>query len=177
MKLILIRHGETTGDLENRYGGSYDDHLTDTGRAQLVETATRLKSKEIETIYHSPLIRAQESAHIIAEHIGCELVEISGLQERSYGVLSGLTKEEALEKYPDAVEMHKDYMNTDPEGESYVDFEKRVLSAFVEIKAAFSGEVLTILAHGGSLKRILDHLGEPLPDSIADGGIIEVNLT
>ena len=39
MKIFLIRHGETTGDIENRYGGSYDDHLTQRGRAQLEETA------------------------------------------------------------------------------------------------------------------------------------------
>jgi len=42
MKIYLIRHGETTGDVEDRYGGSYDDHLTDKGRGQLEKTAKEL---------------------------------------------------------------------------------------------------------------------------------------
>src|SRR6056297_1925659 len=61
MKILLIRHGETTGDLEDRYGGSYDDHLTDKGREQLAHTATQVADKGIEIIFHSPLIRARES--------------------------------------------------------------------------------------------------------------------
>jgi probable phosphoglycerate mutase len=177
MKLFLIRHGQTTGDLEDRYGGTYDDHLTELGQKQLQQTAEQLIGKGIETIYHSPLIRARESAEIIADKIGCPLVEVTGIKERDYGILGGLTKAEALDKYPDAVEAHKDYLNTDPEGESWEDFNTRVGDAFVEIlnqANVAKHETIIILAHGGSLKRILDHLGEPLPDSIADGGIIEI---
>ena len=177
MELLLIRHGQTTSDLEDRYGGTYDDHLTELGREQLQTTAEQLVDKEIKAIYHSPLIRARESAEIIASKINCPLVEIAGLKERDYGILGGLTKAEALDKYSDVVEAHKDYRNTDPEGESWEDFNARVGDAFVEIMnhaSAAGQKTIIILAHGGSLKRILDHLGEPLPDSIADGGIIEI---
>ena len=175
MKVFLIRHGETTGDLENRYGGSYDDHLTETGRAQITETASAVAGKGIEIIFHSPLIRARESAETIGQLNSISIKEWKGLEERHYGVLSGLTKQEAVEKFPDAVEAHKDPMNTDPEGESFVDFNARVVSAFAEIKKQ-SYDTIGILAHGGSLKRILAHLNQPLPDSIADGGVIELEI-
>jgi len=175
MKLFLIRHGETTGDLEDRYGGTYDDHLTEKGQQQLQATAEKLTDSQIKVIFHSPLIRARESAAIISSHVNCPLVEVSGFKERNYGILGGLTKAEALEKYPDATEAHKDYMNTDPEGESYDDFNERVIAAFEATKPEMP-ETCAILAHGGSLKRILAHLGEPLPDSIDDGGIIELTI-
>jgi len=175
MKLLLIRHGETTGDLEDRYGGSYDDHLTDTGRGQLAQTAVQIADNGIEIIFHSPLIRARESAEIISEANGVPIKQWGGLEERHYGVLTGLTKQEALEKYPEVVEAHKDPMNIDPEGESFEDFNNRVVATFDEIKKQ-PYEIIAILAHGGSLKRILAHLNQPLPDSIADGGVIEIEI-
>ncbi len=173
MQIYLIRHGETTGDIEDRYGGSYNDHLTERGRGQLAETAKNLVGKEIEVIFHSPLIRACESAEIIKSEIGCELQVVEGLKERHYGILSGLTKAEALEKYPDVVEAHKDLMNTDPEGESFVDFNHRVIEAYKSILAAEYQHV-AILGHGGSLKRILNHINAPIPDSIGDGEVIKI---
>lgn len=175
MKILLIRHGETTGDLEDRYGGSYDDHLTEKGREQLAQTAMQVANKGIEIIFHSPLIRARESAEIISEAINCPIKQWNGLEERHYGVLTGLTKQEALDKHPEAVEAHKDPMNTDPEGESFEDFNNRVVTTFEEILKQPYGTIV-ILAHGGSLKRVLSHLGEPLPDSIADGGVIEIEI-
>jgi broad specificity phosphatase PhoE len=175
MKIYLIRHGETTGDLEDRFGGSYDDHLTERGREQLAATAVQVAGKGIEIIFHSPLIRARESAEIISGVISCPIVEWRGLEERHYGVLTGLTKQEALEQYPEAVAAHKDPMNTDPEGESLEDFNDRVVAAFEKIKEQ-PYETIAILGHGGSIKRILTYLSEPLPDSIADGGVIEVGV-
>lgn len=177
MKIYLIRHGETTGDLEDRYGGTYDDHLTELGHTQLQNTAKQMDGKGVEAIYHSPLIRAQESAQIIGTKLNCSLVSVAGLKERDYGILGGLTKTEALEKYPDVVEAHKDPMNTDPEGESWDDFEARVVAAYDEVRtlaAAANQDTVIVLAHGGSLKRILNHLNQPIPASIADGGIIKV---
>lgn len=50
MKLLLIRHGETTGDIEDRYGGAYDDHLTEKGRQQLQQTAGQLAGRKIDVI-------------------------------------------------------------------------------------------------------------------------------
>jgi broad specificity phosphatase PhoE len=89
MKIYLIRHGETTGDLEDRYGGAYDDHLTEAGELQAIELGRKLKDKHISCIYHSPKIRAVETANILAQIIAVETILIQNLQERNaYGVFT-----------------------------------------------------------------------------------------
>jgi broad specificity phosphatase PhoE len=173
MKIYLIRHGQTTGDLEDRYGGSYDDHLTPHGQDQLKETAKNLVGKGIETIFASKLIRAQEAAEIISSEINAPVETVEGIEERHYGILTGLTKAEALEKYPDVVEAHKDSQNTDPEGESFIDFQNRVITAFQDI-ASENYSTIAIVSHGGPIKQILKHLNLLIPEKIEDGGIIEV---
>ncbi len=172
MKIYLIRHGETTGDIEDRYGGSYDDHLTELGRQQIQETADKIVGKGIEIIFTSTLIRAKESGQIISSKIGCAVEEREGLQERHYGILTGLTKAEALEKYPEVVEAHKDSKNTDPEGESYEDFQNRVLNSFKEIQKE-NYNTVAIVSHGGPIKQILAYLNMDIPEKLGDGEIIE----
>lgn len=100
---------------------------------------------------------------------------VEDLRERDYGVLGGLTKTEAQEKYPEAVAAHKDPVNTDPGGEPQANFISRVTKAYTEIVSQNYDSVI-ILAHGGSLKVILRHLNQPIPDSIGDGEIIEINI-
>ena len=175
MKLFLVRHGETTGDVESRYGGNYDDHLTDHGRKQLLETAKKLAGRDIQIIFTSNLIRAKESAEILSEQLGCEIETVEGVEERNYGVLAGLTKTEAMELYPEAVEAHMNPENTDPEGESFVDFQNRTLEAF---KGIFSRNYSTVVvvSHGGPLKQVLKYVDLPIPEKIGDGEIIEVTV-
>lgn len=175
MKIFLVRHGETTGDLEDRYGGNYDDHLTPHGKTQLQETANRLADKNIEIIFTSNLIRAKESAEIIQTQVSCDVEIIDGIQERNYGVLAGLTKVEAKELYPEVVVAHKNPENTDPEGESFINFQNRTLEAF---KGIFLKEYSTVVvvSHGGPLKQILKHLNMPIPEKIGDGEIIEITI-
>ena len=175
MKILLIRHGETTGDLEDRYGGTYDDHLTEEGRQQLGRTAQLLRGKVVDKIYSSTLIRARESAEIVNQMLNVEIEFEAGLRERGYGVLGGLTKEEAKQKYPEAVELHNDPANTDPEGESQSDFIQRVTETFTGIVAR-GGEQVVVLSHGGPIKVILKHLNMPLPNRIEDGQIIETEV-
>ncbi|MEK7122448.1 MAG: histidine phosphatase family protein, partial [Patescibacteria group bacterium] len=106
MKIFLVRHGETTGDIEDRYGGWYDDHLTARGCAQLEATAARLIGKGVELIVSSSLIRAKEAAEIIAKVLSIPVEHVDGMRERNYGILSGLTKDEARERYPEVVVRH-----------------------------------------------------------------------
>lgn len=175
MKIYLVRHGETTGDLEDRYGGNYDDHLTLHGRDQLQETAKKLSEKDIQVIFTSKFIRAKESAEIIQKQISCDIQVVEGIQERNYGVLAGLTKTEAMKQYPEAVESHKNPENTDPDGESLVDFQNRVLEGF---KSIFQKDYSTVVvvSHGGPLKQILKYLNLPIPEKIEDGEIIEITV-
>ncbi len=175
MKIYLVRHGETTGDIEDRVGGSYDDHLTEKGRAQLGETAIKLAGKNIDIIFSSPLIRAKESAEIIKQSLNCSIEIVQALAERHYGVISGLTMTDAREKYPDAIARHTDPTYTHPDGESYPDFDQRVTAAFQSLCTTDYATV-AIVAHGGSIKCVLKYLKMSLPDKIGDGEIIEVKI-
>ncbi len=175
MKILLIRHGETTGDIEGRYGGNYDDHLTELGKEQIGITAEKLAGKEIEVIFSSSLIRAKETAVIIQNKIKCHVFEMDGLQERNYGVLAGLTKAEAQEKYPEAIETHKDPLNTDPGGESFQDFRNRVLESFKSILAK-NYKTVAVVSHGGPIKQMLAYVGRPIPEKLGDGEVIEIDI-
>lgn len=175
MKIFLIRHGETTSDTEDRYGGSYNDHLTEVGKQQLKETAHHLVGIHVDKIYSSTLIRAKESTDILNVELKTEIEHLDGLRERDYGVLGGLTKAEAQRQYPEAIELHKDPINTDPEGESQLDFTERVLNTFRSILEQRNGTI-AIVSHGGPLKVIMRYLNMPIPEKIGDGEIIETEI-
>ncbi len=175
MKIYLVRHGETTGDTEDRFGGNYDDHLTPLGRDQLTRTAENLLGKGIEIVFTSSLIQAKESGEIIASKINCPVEIAEDIQERNYGILAGLTKCDALEKYPEVVEAHKNPENTDPEGESLAHFEERTLTAFKDIFTK-DHKTVAIVSHGGPIKQLLKQLNMPLPQKIGDGEIIEMSI-
>ena len=175
MKIYVIRHGQTTSDVEDRYGGDYDDHLTNLGVKQVGELAEKIKDFGIETIFASPRIRAQETAKIFNEKLSVEIKTVDGLRERNqYGILSGMKKDEAKEKYPEMVELLKDRFNTIEGAEGYEDFRKRVVDAFNE--AAKSGyQTIALVTHGGPIRRIFgDILGMEKKWEIADCGWFEV---
>jgi len=153
MKIFFIRHGETTGDVENRYGGTYDDHLSDKGKAQSESLGEVLKSSGVEVIFSSSLIRAQETSQILAQYIDCKVQVIPELQERNqYGFLSGMIKDEALEKYPGEVEILKDRLNTIDGAESYEAFSKRIGDAFWSLIKDSQYNTIAIVSHGGPLR-------------------------
>ena len=58
MRVFLLRHGQTTGDIEDRFGGTYEDHLTQAGKKQAEELGKKLKGEGIEKVFVSPRIRA-----------------------------------------------------------------------------------------------------------------------
>jgi probable phosphoglycerate mutase len=174
MKVFLIRHGETTGDVEDRYGGWHDDHLTQRGLEQVGATVQKLIGREIEIIFSSPLIRAKETAEAIQSTIGVPVEYSDGFKERNYGILTGLTKKEALQTYPDVVMRHQDHRNTDPEGEGYEDFCARVVEA-LNIIVSRGYKTIGIVTHGGPIKCILRYLGKDVPETIGDGDVIELD--
>src|SRR3989344_3112401 len=132
MKIYLIRHGETTGDKEDRYGGNYDDHLTDLGKRQIKETAEKLVGKNIEIIFTSPLIRTKEATDIINSKTNCPVEVVS-------------------------------------------DFEERVITTFQYILTK-GHNTIAVVSHGGPIKQILGHMGQPMPEKLGDGEIIELEI-
>ncbi|MEK6852241.1 MAG: histidine phosphatase family protein, partial [Nanoarchaeota archaeon] len=124
MKVYLVRHGQTTGDVEDKYGGNYDDHLTDKGKLQSKELADKLKDKSIEIIYHSPKLRATETAKIVSNNLNIKTKVIRDLRERNnYGVLTGLTRSEAKKRFPDQVrELKNGLYHRVRDSENYLKF-------------------------------------------------------
>ncbi|MDP3093278.1 MAG: histidine phosphatase family protein [bacterium] len=155
MKIYLIRHGETTGDIEDRYGGDYDDHLSELGRKEAQDLAQRVKDFGIEKIFCSHRIRAKETAEILRRELGCDIEIVQNMRERNqYGILTGMVKSEAKQKYPDLPELLKDYRNTIEGAENYDDFSKRVHGALVKI-AAMNYKIIAVVTHGGPIKAVL----------------------
>ena len=152
MKIYLIRHGQTTGDVENRYGGAYDDELSDKGKIQAHELANRIGNSGIQILLCSPMIRAQQTAKILKTKLSCEIKTIESLRERNKnGVLSGMTRNEAKIKYPKLVEELKDYRNQIQEAESQEDFVERIKKAFMEVTSAVNYSTIGIVTHGGPI--------------------------
>ena len=177
MRIYLIRHGQTTGDIENRYGGSYDDHLSDEGEMQAHKLAEKLANSGIQIILCSPLIRAQETTKIVNTKLNCEIKAVENLKERNQNaILSGMTRDEANKKYPELVELVKDYRNTIVGAESYEDFAVRIKKAFMEISNSSGYSTLGIVTHGGPIRVIFREILEDREIDIADCAyaIIEV---
>ena len=176
MKVYLIRHGETTGDIEDRFGGDYDDHLTEKGRQQAMDLGETIKNKNIEIILHSPRIRAVETAKIVSEKTGVPTEEIHDFRERNhYGVLTGLTKSEGKEKFSDELEkIEKDKIfHNVRDSEPYESLKERVKRAF-DAASKRSENVLAIVTHGGVIGSIAREIFGHPEIKIGDCGIIEI---
>ncbi len=152
MKILFIRHGQTTGDEEDRYGGDYDDHLSGKGRKQSEQLAAELKDKHIELAVSSPLIRARETTEIIFPGIIPTKIEDDFKERNQYGVLTGRIKGEAQQRYPDLVEKVKDRYTTIEGAESYEDFCERVQAAFDRLVAHSLHACIAVVWHGGPMR-------------------------
>ena len=149
MKIYLIRHGQSTGDIENRYGGAYDDELTDKGMLQAQELAGKLSDTGIQVFFCSPMKRALKTGEILKAKLNCELKIIENLKERNKnGIVTGMTKDEAKAKYPKLVEELKDYRNQIPGAESQDDFAKRIKKTIGEITDLTNYSTIGIVTHG-----------------------------
>lgn len=153
MNILFIRHGQTTGDVENRYGGDYDDHLSEEGKKQLALFLKSMKSRKIDLVVSSPLLRAIESAAPLAEQAGCQMTTEDDFRERNqYGILTGMVKEEAKEKYPFLVEKLRDRLNTIDGAESYEDFRIRITAALDRLISDKEHSDVAIVWHGGPMR-------------------------
>jgi broad specificity phosphatase PhoE len=152
--IYLVRHGQTTGDVENRYGGDYDDHLTNIGKQQSDKLAELLAGKDIERLYSSPRIRAQETAATIADKLGLVAETLDEFRERNgYGILTGMTKDEAIEKHPDQVELLEDVHNAVEGAEEYASFQKRITAA-LDTFSKEPAKKIAVVTHGGPIRLI-----------------------
>ena len=178
MKILFIRHGQTSGDLEDRYGGDYDDSLSTEGIKQAEQLPLELKDKKIELIISSPLTRAKETALILSKLGSPVIIETDFKERNQYGILSGMVKSEAKEKYPDLVEQLKDRLKTINGAESYQAFAERIQTAYNTLINQKKYQCVAVIWHGGPMRvlfRDILKIGELI--EIGDCAWTELDIT
>ncbi len=181
MRIYIIRHGQTTGDIEKRFGGDYDDPLTFLGKSQAEKLAKKLSDKGIKIIYHSTKIRASRTAEILNNFLRARLQTATDLRERNnYGILTGLTIEEAKKKFPAEVEkLNKDKVNHGILGsEDYSVFKKRVINSFISCIKKEKVSAITIVTHSGPISVLHSEFFKfGKLSEVKDCGILEIDYS
>ncbi len=177
-ELILVRHGQSQWNLENRFTGWTDIPLTETGIAEARHAGELLKDYHFDKAFTSALTRAQETLRYILEVTGQTDVPIErdqALNERHYGDLQGLNKDETAEKFGKE-QVHiwrRSYDIQPPGGESLKDTRNRVLPYYEEhiLPLLKEGKKVLVVAHGNSLRGLVMVL-----DNISERDIPELNI-
>ncbi len=171
--LVLIRHGQSQWNLENRFTGWTDVSLTPQGEKDAATAGSHLKDVSFDLAFTSRLQRANQTLSLILKAIGTELPteKDSALNERHYGDLQGLNKAETAEKYgQDQVKLwRRSYSTRPPNGESIEDCERRTTPFFVQyvLPQLEAGKNVLIAAHGNSLRPIMKYLEKLDPETTA----------
>lgn len=158
--IFFIRHGETEWNKKLIYQGQTDIDLNETGYKQARLLSERLTEREIDRFYTSDLKRASNTASIIAEPHNKKLIKEENLREISFGDWEGMNFTEIQEKEAEKYnEWRKDPISVSPpNGENFLDFQKRVISIINKIKDLHTGERIAIVAHGGTIRVYLAHI-------------------
>ena len=152
-KLYLVRHGQSAGNAEGRFGGHSPTPLSELGVQQAELTAQSLAKENINAIYTSDLFRAVQTAEPLAKLLDLPVIKTSAFRERNVGVLEGKTFDESKEEFP------KDYYalvnrsvhHVITEGESYRHLLRRATSALREILNIHRGEKVAVFSHTGAI--------------------------
>lgn len=166
VRVILIRHGETQWNVIQRYQGQSDSPLTEKGCEQAQCLASRLQAVTPAAIVTSDLGRAYATTCAIAnQHAGVPIHKEPRLRERHFGILTGLTREEAANRFPTEED---GYLNGGPyyripNGESLSDLYERTAQAMEHWAKQYAGQTLIVVSHGGVLGQFLRYVvGIPL---------------
>ena len=177
--LILVRHGQSKWNAKNLFTGWEDPGLTPKGVSEAKKAGIVIKNLGIsfDLIFTSALIRAQLTGSIILDEIGIVVptIQNEALNERYYGDLQGLNKDECRKKWgEEKVQIwRRSYNSGPPGGESLKDTSDRVLPYYLDEihPLILSGKNILIAAHGNSLRSLVKHL-----DIISEKEIVELEI-
>lgn len=157
--VMVVRHGETEWNTEGRRQGHLDSTLTAKGRAQAEALAQRFTPESCSAIYSSDLGRAYETAKVIAEKTGHEVVADARLRERNLGIFQGLDGDEIRARYPREYEEHRNggADHAVPEGESFRQQTRRNMACLEELAKRHTGQIIMVVTHGGVLSALFRH--------------------
>ncbi len=179
MNLILIRHGQSEWNALNQFTGWKDPGLTSKGVEEARNAGKIINNLKInfDLVFTSALLRAQNTAEIILKEINQPLSTIKNqaLNERNYGDLAGLNKDDARKRWGDE-QVHiwrRSFDIPPPSGESLKDTGERVLPFFMKeiLPYVCKGKNVLVAAHGNSLRSLIKFL-----DNISDEDIVKLEI-
>lgn len=155
-RIIFVRHGESTGNLNKRFYGHTDGELTEKGIAQAYAAAQYLKTAKIDVAYASDLVRAYETGRIIAAAHGLTPVPCAGLREIYAGEWENLEFGEILERYPEGFNTFMyDIINSIPDGgESVRNMARRIIDEVWKIAEENDGKTVLIAIHATPIRAL-----------------------
>ena len=172
--LILVRHGQSSYNLENRFTGDLDVPLTEKGREEAIAAGKKLKAIPLSHGFTSLLHRAIDTMTLILQetgHTDLPVTRYKALNERNYGELQGLDKAEVARQYGDeqVTIWRRSFSVRPPGGESLADTAARVIPYYrrsIE-PLLLEGKNILVVAHGNSLRALMMQLEGIGPDEIA----------
>jgi broad specificity phosphatase PhoE len=151
---VLVRHGETDWNRESRFQGHADPPLNDAGRLQATGLARALDRSALAAVYSSPLLRALETAQILACHAHSVLVDAS-LREVDVGSWQGLTRTEVEARFPIGYERWLRHGHGWEDGETYEHLGERVVAGLLAIARRHPDSRVLAVTHGGPIRSAL----------------------
>ena len=158
-EIILIRHGETEWNSQQRMQGHSNSDLSSIGQAQIQALGQWMKNAPFDHIYSSDSLRAKQTAEAITQFSGHELKIDLRLREKNLGVFEGLTSEEARERHPEVFRLFKTAGSkyVIDEGESTQQLQDRALEIVEEIRIKHPEERVLLVTHGGFIRVVMKH--------------------
>lgn len=156
-KIFLIRHGETEWNKTGRLQGNSDTRLSPEGIRQAQLMAVHVPFTHIDAVYASDLVRAVDTAKILAAKFNLPVTTMPGLRETNFGDWEGRIISELLEESPD--EFGNFFIKPDkvkpPDGETFLECQARVMNALDEIIADHDGQCIIVVCHGAAIRLML----------------------
>ncbi|MEO7539706.1 MAG: histidine phosphatase family protein [Pyrinomonadaceae bacterium] len=177
-RLYLVRHGQSAGNAEGRFGGHGPTPLSELGKQQADKTARVLAKEGITVIYSSDLLRAVKTAEPLAKLLDLEIRTSTAFRERNVGVLEGLTFDESKVRFPDDYYalINRNIHHVITEGESYRHLLRRITAELRNILRTHQRERIAIFSHTGAICFLTLHLlGAINPDTKNTPWIITSN--
>ncbi|MEY2438796.1 MAG: hypothetical protein QOI34_181 [Verrucomicrobiota bacterium] len=159
-RVFMVRHGATILSAEDRFAGETDVPLSDEGREQTRRLAERLSHEKIVAVFASPLGRTMETAWILAEPHGLQVMERQSFREISHGHWERMTRREVEKQFPEeAAEWERDPYTFAPQGgESGLAVTARALPALIQLVREYPGKNLLLVSHKATIRLLLSSL-------------------